>query len=118
MGSIFTRSFVVMGQLARVVVQTPPSEQDSPFEYIDQSLTILGRLSDATRRAFNTYDKQMRQEFLSQRQIIESHLSEVDEAENWFAELGSVSEDHGHRLDKQNSEIQDVKVQLENFKAI
>lgn len=67
MGSMFTRSFVVMGQLARVVVQTRPSEQDSPFEYIDQSLTILGRLSDATRRAFNTYDKQMRQEFLSQR---------------------------------------------------
>lgn len=42
----------------------------------------------------------------------------MDEAENWFAELGGVSEDHGHRFDKQKSELQDVKVQLEKSKAI
>ena len=67
----FTRSVVVMRQLAKESSRTPPSEGNSPFEYVDRSLTILGRTSDV-------HSERMRKEFLSQREFIANQIKEVD----------------------------------------
>ena len=67
----FSRSVIVMGQLAKESSRTPPSEGNSPFEYVDRSLTILGRTSDV-------HSERMRQEFLSQREFIANQIKEVD----------------------------------------
>ncbi|KAL8896777.1 MAG: hypothetical protein Q9207_007540 [Kuettlingeria erythrocarpa] len=60
-----------MGLLAQNTARTPPSEDDPPLEYVDRSLTILGRTFDAS-------NERMRQEFLSQREFIASQFREVD----------------------------------------
>jgi len=67
----FTRSRVVIRQLAQATARTPPSEEDPPFEYVDRSLTILGRTSDI-------HSERMRQEFLSQREFIATQIKEVE----------------------------------------
>lgn len=67
----FKRSLVVMGQLAQDAARTPPDENGPPLEYVDRSLTILGR-------TFETYDQRMRQEFLGQRDFIASQFREVE----------------------------------------
>jgi len=61
----FTRSYAVINQLAGDSARTPPSEGDSPFGYVDRSLTILGR-------TFDTYSQRIRHEFLGQREFIAS----------------------------------------------
>jgi len=61
----FTRSYAVIKQLAGDSARTPPSEGDSPFGYVDRSLTILGR-------TFDTHSQRIRQEFLGQREFIAS----------------------------------------------
>ncbi|MCJ1383633.1 hypothetical protein MMC17_006747 [Xylographa soralifera] len=66
----FTHSCVVIGKLARDAARTPPPDGE-PFEFIDRSLTILGR-------TFDTYDERMRQEFLGQREFIASQSRGVD----------------------------------------
>ncbi|KAL8718561.1 MAG: hypothetical protein Q9225_004320 [Loekoesia sp. 1 TL-2023] len=52
-----------MGQLARQAARTPPCEENSPSEYIDRSLTILGR-------TFEMHDQRMVSEVHAQRDII------------------------------------------------
>ena len=120
----FKHSLVVMGQLAKDTARTPPSEDDPPFEYLDRSLTILGRTFDAN-------NERMRQEFLSQREFIASQFREVEKKmdgrfeevekkmDGRFEEVekkmdGRFEEVDG-RFQKQESEIQDVKAQLENL---
>ena len=67
----FSHSLVVLRQLARDTARTPPSEEDSPFEYVDRSLTILGR-------TFEMHGERMRQEFLGQRDFIATQFREVE----------------------------------------
>lgn len=67
----FTHSVVVMGQLAKESSRTPPSEGNPPFEYIDRSLTILGRTS-------YVHSERMREEFLSQREFIARQIKDVE----------------------------------------
>ena len=67
----FSHSLVVMGQLAKEAARTPPSEDHSPFEYVDRSLTVLGR-------TFNTHSQRMRHEFLGQREFIASQFRDVE----------------------------------------
>ncbi|KAI9808023.1 MAG: hypothetical protein M1827_007548 [Pycnora praestabilis] len=137
----FKRSLVVMGQLAQDAARTPPSEDEPPLEYVDQSLTILGR-------TFETYNQKIRQEFLGQRDFIASQFREVEkkmdgrfeevekkmdgrfeevekkmggrfeEVDGSFKEVNERLQKVGRRFDMQESEIRDVKVQLENAAAI
>ena len=129
----FTRSLVVMGKLAREAARTPPPEEDSPFEYIDQSLTILGR-------TFDRHDQKIQQEFLGQREFIASQFKTVDERfkqvderfkqvderfkemeqkmDRRFNEVDERFKEIDRRFDKQDSEIRDIRVQLENAAAI
>ena len=60
-----------MGQLAQDTARTPPSNDNPPLEYVDRSLTILGRVS-------NVHDQRIQQEFLVQRQFIASEIREVE----------------------------------------
>ena len=112
-----------MGKLARDAARTPPSEEDSPFGYVDQSLMIIGR-------TFDSHDQQMRQEFLGQREFIASQFKEVDERfkevekkiDGRFKEVEKKMdgrfEEVDRRFDQQESEIRDIRVQLENAAAI
>ena len=68
----FSHSLVVLRHLARDTARTPPSEDDPPFEYVDRSLTILGR-------TFDMHGERMRQEFLGQRDFIANQFQKVDE---------------------------------------
>ncbi|KAL9591802.1 MAG: hypothetical protein Q9179_007356 [Wetmoreana sp. 5 TL-2023] len=61
-----------MGQLARETARTPPSEEDPPLEYIDRSLTVLGR-------TLQMQDQRIEKEFLAQRQFIAGEFRRVDE---------------------------------------
>lgn len=61
----FKRSLVVMGQLPKDAARTSPSEDESPLECVDRSLTILGR-------TFETYNQKILREFLGQREFIAS----------------------------------------------
>ena len=67
----FTHSLVVMGQLARDVSRTPPSEDDRPFEYVDRSLENLGW-------AFDVYSKRIQQEFRIHRDFIVSMFLQME----------------------------------------
>ncbi|KAL2040405.1 hypothetical protein N7G274_006848 [Stereocaulon virgatum] len=130
----FKHSLVVMGQLARDTARTPPSEDDSPLEYVDRSLTILGRTFDA-------YNQRMRQEFLSQREFtasqfrgVEKKIEEVEKKmdrrfeevekkmDRRFEEVEKKMdrrfEEVEKKIDKQEGEIRDIKVQVENAAAI
>jgi hypothetical protein len=130
----FTRSVVVMGQLAKESSRTPPSEGDSPFEYVDRSLMILGR-------TFDMHGERMRQEFLGQRDFIASQFREVEKKmdgrfeevekkmdgrfeevekkmDGRFEEVDRRFQNVDRRFDKQESEIRDIKAQLENTAAV
>ena len=119
----FTRSLVVMGKLAGDAARTPPSEEDSPFGYVDQSLLIMGR-------TFDSHDQRMRQEFLGQREFIASQFKEVDERfkevekkmDGRFKEMEKKMDGRfkevDRRFDQQESEIRNIRVQLENAAAI
>lgn len=88
----FTHSVVVMGQLAKESSRTPPSEGNSPFEYIDRSLTILGRTSDV-------HSERMREEFLSQREFIAHQIKEVEiKVDGRFNEVEKRSEDTEEKM--------------------
>ncbi len=119
-----------MGQLALHTSRTPPSEEDPPLEYVDRSLTILGRTFDA-------YNQKMQQEFLGQREFIASQFREVEkqvderfkQVDERFKQVGRRFEELEMKMDgrfkqvyglfdKQGGEILDVKVQLENAAAI
>ncbi|KAL9022993.1 MAG: hypothetical protein Q9196_007442, partial [Gyalolechia fulgens] len=67
----FGRSVVIMGQLAQDAARTPPSEDGPPLEYVDRSLTILGR-------TFGTHNQQRRRESLHQWDFIASQLRQVE----------------------------------------
>lgn len=60
MEKAYTRSFVVMGQLAWKANRTPPCAADSQTIYLDGSVIKLGRTRD-------TYDQRLWDDFLSQR---------------------------------------------------
>ena len=119
----FKHSLVVMGQLAQDTARTPPSEDGPPLEYVDRSLTILGR-------AFDTYNQKMQREFLSQREFIASQFREVEKKMDGrfqeveekmnerFQEVNERFQKLDRRFDQQEGEIRDVKVQLENSAAI
>ena len=144
----FKHSLVVMGQLAQDTARTPPSEDDPPLEYVDRSLTILGRTFDA-------YNQRMQQEFLGQREFIASQFREVEKKmdgrfeevekkmderfkqvdgrfkqvdgrfeelekkmDGRFEEVEKSFQKVDRRFDKQEGEIRAVKVQLENAAAI
>ncbi len=88
----FTHSVVVMGQLAKESSRTPPSEGNSPFEYIDRSLTILGRTSDV-------HSERMREEFFSQREFIAHQIKEVEiKVDGRFNEVEKRSEDAEEKM--------------------
>ena len=54
----FKHSLIMMSKLAKDTAWTPPSEDDPPFKYVDQSLTILSQ-------TFNANNERMQQEFLN-----------------------------------------------------
>jgi len=66
----FIRLYTVINQLAGDSARTLPSKGDSPFYYIDRSLTILGR-------TFDTYSQRIRYEFLGQREFIASQFEQT-----------------------------------------
>lgn len=126
----FKHSLVVMGQLAQDAARTPPSEDDPPLEYVDQSLTILGR-------TFDTHNQRIRQEFLGQRDFIASQFREVEkktnerlgemekkmdgrfkEVDGRFEEMNKLFQKIDRRFDRLESEIRDIKVQIENAAAV
>lgn len=126
----FKHSLVVMGQLAKDAARTPPSEDDPPFEYVDRSLTILGRTFDAN-------NQKMRQEFLSQREFIasqsrgiEEKIKEVEkkmdgrfeEVDGRFGEMEKKMDGRFEKVDerfqKVDDDIRDIKAHLSNAAAI
>ena len=119
----FKHSLVVMGQLARDAARTPPSANEPPFEYVDRSLTILGR-------TFDTHNQKLRQEFLGQRDFIASQFREVEqkmekkmdgrfkEVDGRFEEVNKQFQRVDHRLNVQEVEMRNIKILLENAAAI
>jgi len=94
----FTHSVVVMGKLAKESSRTPPSEGSSPFEYIDRSLTILGRTSDV-------HSERMREEFLSQREFIAHQIKEVEiKVDGRFNEVEKKMDGRFNEADKKLEE--------------
>ncbi len=94
----FTHSVVVMGQLAKESSRTPPSEGNSPFEYIDRSLTTLGRTSDV-------HSERMREEFLSQREFIAHQIKEVEiKVDGRFNEVEKQFEDAEEKMHRRFKE--------------
>ena len=87
MAYTFKSSNVVLRQLARDAARTPPTEEDSPFTYIDQSLTILGR-------NFDVYNQRLNHEFLGQRRLNATQIQEAEgKAEEYFKGLnGQIKE--------------------------
>ncbi len=63
MGSTFTQSRTIVEELARERARTLPSKAYSSHEYIDRSLTILGRTTQAQSQRID-------REFLAQRGFI------------------------------------------------
>ena len=125
----FTRSLVVMGQLAQDIARTPPHEDDPYLEYVDRSLAVVGR-------TFNGYDQKIRQEFLAQREFIASQSREVErrmdgrfeEVSCRFQELEKKMDERfeevdrrfqkvDRRFDKLEGELRDLRVQVENAAA-
>jgi len=109
----FTHSVVVMGQLAKESSRTPPSEGNSPFEYIDRSLTILGRTSDV-------HSERMREEFLSQREFIAHQIKEVEiKVDGRFNEVEKRSEDTEEkmraRLNKVDKKLDEVDKKIDGM---
>ncbi len=101
----FTRSRVVIRQLAQASARTPPSEEDSPFEYVDRSLTILGRISDV-------HGERMREEFLSQRKFIAHQIKDVEvKVDGRFNEVKEQSQDAEENM---RTQFKEVEKQFEN----
>ena len=123
-----------MGQLAQDAARTPPSEDDPPLQYVDRSLTILGR-------TFDVYNQRIQQEFLGQREFIASQFREVEKKmdgrfeemekkmdgrfgemekkmDGRFKQVDERFQNVDRRFDKLESEIRDIKVQFENAAAI
>jgi DNA anti-recombination protein RmuC len=93
-----------MKQLAQGTARTPLSEGDPPFEYVDRSLTILGRTLD-------THDERIRQEFLGQHNFIASQFREVDRR---FEE---VEKKMDRRFEEMDEQLKDVNKKMdERFK--
>ena len=126
----FERSLVVIDQLAQDAARTPPPEDEPPFEYVDRSLTILGR-------TFDTYNQKIREEFLGQRGFITSQFREMEKKiDGRFEEVEKKIDGRFQKVDRRfdtqegeildiksdirdvKSEIRDIKVQLENAAAI
>ena len=63
----FPRSLVIIRQLAQKASLPPPSEDQLPFEYVDQTFTVLGQ-------TLNSFDERMRREFLAQQELIISQF--------------------------------------------
>jgi len=90
----FTRSVVVMGQLAKESSRTPPPTGSSPFEYVDQSLTILGRTLD-------THSQRIRQESLGQRDFIAAQFREFEKkVDGRFTEMDKKFDVRFKEMDK------------------
>ena len=96
----FTRSVVVMGQLAKESSRTPPSEGISPLEYVDRSLTILGRTSDV-------HSERMRKEFLSQRKFIANQIKDVER------KLEDVKAEMDGRFNEVDKKLEDAKEEMD-----
>lgn len=126
----FKHSPVILGQLAQNIARTPPSEDETPLEYVDRSLIVLGRTFDA-------HNQRMRQEFLDQREFIASQFREVDKKfeevekkidrrfaevekkmDGRFVEMDGRFQQVDRRFDKQEGDIRDIKAQLKNAIAI
>lgn len=67
----FRHSRTVIEQLARDGARTPPTDEDKSLQYVDRSLTILGR-------TFDVHNQRMRQEFFDQRDFIAGQFGAVD----------------------------------------
>ena len=90
----FTRSVVVIGQLAKESSRTPPPTGSSPFEYVDQSLTILGRTLD-------THSQRIRQESLGQRDFIAAQFREFEKkVDGRFTEMDTKFDGRFKEMDK------------------
>ncbi|KAL9124215.1 MAG: hypothetical protein Q9217_006434 [Psora testacea] len=96
----FKHSLVVMGQLAKDTARTPPSENDPPFEYVDRSLTILGRTFDAN-------NQKMQQEFLSQREFIASQFRGVEK------KIEEVEKKMDGRFEEVDSRFEEVEKKMD-----
>ncbi|KAL9022953.1 MAG: hypothetical protein Q9196_007453, partial [Gyalolechia fulgens] len=140
----FERSVVIMGQLAQDAARTPPSEDGPPLEYVDRSLSILGR-------TFETHNQQRRREFLGHQDFIAAQLRQVeDKMDGRFKEMedktdGRFKQVDGRfkqvderfkqvdgrfqqvderfqqvdrRFDMHDNEFRDIKAQLANMAAI
>jgi len=102
----FSRSSTVIKQLARDTARTPPSSEDPPLEYIDRSLTILGR-------TFDTHTSECSKEFLAQREFIGNGFREMDrrfeEVENKmdrrFEEVDRRFEELENKMDRRFEEV-------------
>ena len=105
----FKHSVVVMGQLAKESSRTPPSEGNSPFEYIDRSLTILGRTS-------GVYSERMREEFLSQREFIARQIKEVEiKVDGRFNEVDKKMEKMDGRFNEVDKKMEEVDKKMEKM---
>ena len=88
-----------MRQLAHDAARTPPSEQGPPLEYVDQSLTILGR-------TFDSRDQWMRQEFLGQREFLAKQLQDRErEICPQFKEITERLNTIEKKMDRQSKEL-------------
>lgn len=71
MTHVFTRSSRVIRQLAQDAARTPPADEDLPFDYIDKSLTILGR-------TFDIQNQQMHRESIREREFMANEFRGLD----------------------------------------
>ncbi|MCJ1245701.1 hypothetical protein MMC30_002905 [Trapelia coarctata] len=96
----FSRSCVVMEQLAKNIIRTPPSEVDPPFEYLDRSLTILGR-------TFGVHNQRMEQELLGQCEYIERqvHGGIVSKIDERFREADGRFDEMENKVDRRFEEV-------------
>ena len=95
----FPHSHVVIHKLAQVTARTPLSEDDTPTESVDRSLTILGR-------ALDIHSERIEEEF-SQRQFIASHSKEgEDQINKRLKKLEKNMDQHFQDVDRRFDEME------------
>ena len=104
MTQTFTRSSRVIQKLAQDGARTPPSDEDPPFDYVDKSLTILGR-------TFDLQSQWMRRESVSEREFIANEFRGFDRR---LVELDKKTDERFQQMeDKMDRRFQEVEDKMD-----
>lgn len=119
MEKMFPRSFAMMEKLAKDVAHPPLSVADSPTEYVNQSLTILGQKLDRLDRidqSFQRVGKAIDQGFEGFNNQLRDHIRDIGQIFADYSESCDVRSDnsvaitHNGDLHRMHQPIKPIKI--------